>query len=190
MAENTAAKVAAFTGTAAAVFALINSRKASASASYEFPPEVIEILGMIAQGMDITVSQLEQIIEAIGGISTGGGPIQVQGYPNNVPGIIVARVQITALGLGIQMPDIPVPNGFTVLCKGAPTNVGVVYTGGSQNEAVNIETAWPLLPQENIRYAVTNINQIYAGGIAAGGSVVGDFVICTVEFPRGGGGQD
>lgn len=165
---------------AAALAWLASRPKGVAAAEGTFPPEAMQLLAAIASGIE-RLSPTE---------ATGAEEpsLSVKGYPPNQSGIIVSRRVIAALGQWYEFPDIPVPEGYTVLFKGWPTNAGVVYVAGSRNEAGNIETVYPLLANEFVRLQIQNFNQVYVSGLAAGGSFVNDIVVAIVEFPRGKGG--
>ena len=105
--------------------------------------------------------------------------IRVQGFPDNTQTMIATRVVIEALNTAIELPDIPVPNGFELQIKGWPTNGGLILVSNSRPGATNLNQSWPLLANEAIGYAIQNADELWVSGTA-----VGDIVVLTVEQRR------
>ena len=104
----------------------------------------------------------------------------IQGYPSNAPTIQVATValpSITASTTGAQrFPDMVVHNGMALLIKAAPSNLGIVYIASSMASALNINSAYPLLPNETLSIYVTTPFGLWGSAINAG-----DFVYLLIE---------
>jgi len=174
---------------AAAAIALARSKTVLAAPSENglvtLDEATMELLVAIAQ-TSADISQL--LAQALGGESDQPGQInlQVAGYPLNTESMIATRVQIAALGRHYQLPDIAVPDGFTLQLKGWPANLGTIYVGNSQGTVTNINQVWALIPNEAIGYGVKNAKELYVAGIAppAGASIVGDWLGITVEQRR------
>ena len=176
---------------AAAAIALARSKTVLAAPSENglvtFDEATMELLVAIAQ-TSADISQLLTQALALGGVSDQPGQInlQVAGYPPNTESMTATRVQIVALGRHYQLPDIAVPDGFTLQLKGWPANLGTIYVGNSQGTVTNINQVWALIPNEAIGYGVKNARALYVAGIAppGGASIVGDWVAITVEQRR------
>ena len=181
------AKTAAVMSSAAAIAAALALLKKDPvyAAEQGWPPEILELLIAIASDIDSSLSKQDELIRLLG-VRPSGSVSTGQGWPPNTEEIEASRAQIAALDTFYRLPDRPIPDGMSLLVKGAPTNAGIVYVARSASAAVNINQAWPLLPNENVRYFVKNVQAIYISGITAGGSVVGDFVCFTVEQKGGG----
>ena len=171
-----AAKTAAFMSTTAAIasgIALLRSGKAAA-ASGTFPPELIELLIAIAQSADNTDKDMDVLLEAVRNLT-----LDTRGWVPNADGISCGREQVQALNSSRQLPHLVVPDDMEIQLKGWPANGGVIYVASSDPEAKNINSVWPLLPNEAIGYRIKNLNEIYFSGTA-----VLDWVCWTVEARR------
>ena len=140
---------------------------ASAATTVGLDEPTTQLLVAIAQG----VVDIETAIASLGS-GVGGG----QGWPPNTEHITALRVPITALNRGHQLPAIDIPDGFQLLMRGWPTNANIIWVAGSELECVNINTAYPLLPNDIVGYGIKNAEAIWVSGGA-----VGDFVVITVE---------
>ncbi len=174
-----AAKTAAVMSTAAAIasgFALIRSGKVAAApgAPGTIPVEVIELLVAIAQSADNTDKDLDALLQEVRNLT-----LQAQGWVPNADGISCGREQVQALNTSRQLPHLVVPDDMEIQLKGWPANGGVIYLASSDPEAKNINSIWPLLPNEPAGYRVKNLNSIYFSGTA-----VGDWVCWTVEHRK------
>lgn len=169
----------------AAALAFLTRRKAIAAPAelVSLDEATMNLLIAIAKSSGDTYEKLGEVISAIEGIpGVSISDIKVQGYPPNADGIISGRIPMTIVNTPYRMPDVRIPDDFEVQIKGWPTNAGIIYVGGSEPAAVNINQAWPLLANEAIGYRVKNLNQVYVSG-----TVAGDFAAYTVEQRRGGG---
>lgn len=171
--SNDASKTALVVSAAAAIAAagaLIATRPASAkTAGVVTLDEVsINLLIAIAQGIENLNSQIVQ-----GGL--------VQGWPPNTENIEIARIDIGAVNTAYRLPDIDVPDGFTLIIKAWPTNGGIVYVAKSDPDARNINQVFPLLPNDVVGVNIKNAKSLYISGTNAG-----DFATILVE-QRGNG---
>ena len=158
-------------GAIAAAIALIKKGAAPAQAASHVGLDQVttELLIALAQ----SVGNIETLLGSPDG---NGAPGVSQGYAPNCEFITAMRVQITALNTGHQLPNITVPDDFNLLLRGWPTNGGIIYLAGSERECVNVNTAWPILPNDMVWYRVKNAEAVWVSGTA-----VGDFIVLTVE---------
>ncbi|KKM60864.1 hypothetical protein LCGC14_1537530 [marine sediment metagenome] len=171
-----AAKTAAVMSTAAAIasgFALIRSGKVAAAPGSPgaIPVEVIELLVAIAQSADNTDKDMDTLLDAVQNLT-----LDTRGWVPNADEIVSGRMDVEALNTARQLPHLVVPDDMEIQLKGWPANGGVIYVASSDPEAKNINSVWPLLPNEAIGYRIKNLNEIYFSGTA-----VGDWVCWTVE---------
>jgi len=176
--------------TLAAAIALYQSTKARAAPAGQngqgalmLDEATMELLVAMAQnGADIA-----QLIQEILNAGQNGDSVPlIQGYPANADSIEALGIPITALDAAVQLPDMPVPDGMALLLKGFPRNNQIVFVAKSASAATNINQAYPLIPNENVRYYVKNASAIYFAGIT-GFSAVNDILTITVEVRKGGG---
>ncbi len=154
-----------------AAIALVRKGASPAQASQELNLDepTTELLVAIAQG----VISIETAIASLG--DTGGG-IGGPGWPPNAEHVMATRIAITALNKGHQLPSIAIPDDFQILLRGWWANGGIIYVGGSESESVNINTTWPLLPNDIVGYRIQNANTIWISG-----TTVTDSLVLTVE---------
>jgi len=178
MAEDRGARAISLGAAIAAALAFINSKKASAAPPGEvtFPKEVVQLLVALAESSDTIEGDLKKIARGLADLS-----ISVQGWPANTDSITSIRVAI-APATGLQMPDIRVPSGMSLIIKAWTLNPGILQVGASLAECSNVNQSFPLLPNEIVAYQVQNANQIYIAANAAGCTVC-----LTVEKWKGGG---
>ncbi len=167
---DSASKVAATMSTVAAIAAALAwGKTAEAAKPGQIPPALMDLIMAMAQN-------LADIEEAIRGLS-----ISTQGWVPNASGIRSTRVVCPTALQGYNLPDISVPEDMQLLIKGWPANFGLIYVGESLGTAGNINQIWPLLPNENVGYRITNANLIWVSAVLAN-----DSAVCTVEQRRGG----
>ena len=177
MVENPATKTAAGMSTAAAVFSALAWLKAGSAQAAGIPNELMELIIALAQSSEELEATTRAILEAL---ANG------MGWPENTETGVALRVTIP-IG-GIQIPSIPVPSGMAVLVSAWPLNPGWVHVAFSLPGCVSVEQSYPLLPGQNVSYAVKNADAIYVGGLAGGGGapIAGCFANVTVEQRQGG----
>ena len=140
------------------------------------------LIAMAQSGTDLQ-TLVQKVIDSLDSLS-----LDVKGYPPNADSVESTRIPIVALDLAVQLPDIPVPDGMSLLIKGWPANRGTLFIARSSSSTVNPNQSYPLLPNENVRYYIKNANALYVAGITAGGiSFAGDSIVLTVESRQGGG---
>ena len=134
---------------------------------------------------DLTVSefflyQIRVALEKLLNKPSGGGGSGYS-FPANTESIQIVRIPITVANTAIKGPDLIVPDGFYLVIKSDPTNPAgsFVYVGESSSAVININLAYPLVPNEAISYGVTDANVVYISGSAAG-----MFVLFTAEKKR------
>ena len=181
--ENDARAAAGFSAAAAIAAALALLRKPVAAGETVIPDEVIQLLIALAASSEDLVAKTQEILEALGVGGQGG-----QGWPANTDSITGLRVAI-APAAGVQLPDIAVPSGMSLVIKAWALNPAWLWVAPTLGEAGNINQAFYLMPSEVVTYQVENASQIYIAGMTAGGvATAGCFACITVEQRRRGGG--
>jgi len=160
-----AGKVAVGAGVGA-IIALLATQRAKAQPGND-NTALLEALAVIAQ-------QQADMLAAVLAISIPPG-----GVVPNTSGITSFRLVCAAAATPYELPDCSIPDDFQLLIKGWPTNAGLIYVGGAQLECTNVNQVWPLLPNEQVGYKVSNANSIWVSAVVAG-----DIVVCTVEQRR------
>jgi hypothetical protein len=131
--------------------------------------ELLAAIGLAVSDIDASMADVLAALAA-----GGGGSVPGQGWPINRTGIRCQTVPLAAANTGYQLPDQPVPSGFSVLVKGYPTNAGLVFVGEDLAYVTNIPaggaggSVWPLLPNEGVGFQVDNVNRIWVTAATAG----------------------
>jgi len=176
MAENSSAKTALGISTVAAIgaaLAWVNSRKPAPPAppggELTLPPEFVQLIAAIAATSDSIDENLLRVIDEITKIA-----INVQGFPANMPGIRSFAKLCAVANQAYQGDDMVVPEGMSLLIKSYPTNgaASIVRVASSQADSTNLNSSWPLVPNEAVGYQVKNANQIYVSASIAGSIVI------------------
>ena len=109
-------------------------------------------------------------------------PIIVHGFPPNARGIRTFTRNCAVANQAYQGDDMVVPEGMSLIIKSYPTNpvLSLVRVASAQSDATNINSSWPLMPNEAVGYQVQNANQIYISATVAGLLVV--FSVEKAEF--------
>ena len=109
-------------------------------------------------------------------------PIIVHGFPANARGIRTFTRNCAVANQAYQGDDMMVPEGMSLIIKSYPTNpVGsLIRVGSAQSDATNINSSWPLMPNEAVGYQVQNADQMYVSATVAGALVV--FSVEKAEF--------
>lgn len=95
----------------------------------------------------------------------------------NAASIVSRTVTVTVSGTPVQGPDIIVPGGFVVVCKGHYNNTGIITVASSSTDALNTSSNnHPLSQNQSLGVQVQNFNQLWFDA-----SVSGEKVILTVE---------
>lgn len=181
--KSRAGLVLASTTAIAATIAALSSRSVKAAPSGEIVSLdettmnlLIAIAHDIGVSTDALLAELRNIISAVNNISLGGG----LGIAPNTESATSTRVVIAALATPVQLPDIPVPDQFTMLIKAWYMNAGIIFVAESALAANGPNSVWPLVPNEFVGYRTQNANAFWITGNA-----VGDSVVVTVEQRRG-----
>lgn len=77
----------------------------------------------------------------------------------NKPTIIVDDKDVTAAGTAELLPSITIPDGFTLVIKAKPTNVGNIYVGESKAKAE--AHVFTLQSNEPVDYGIEDANAIW-----------------------------
>ncbi len=182
MSENRS-KMAAGVSTAAAIaaaVALINSRKVGATprpGDFTLPDEFVQLMVAIAATADSIANNLVRVIDGLAKLA-----INVQGFPANARGVRTFTVNCAIANRAYQGSDLAVPEGMSLIIKSYPTNpvLSLVRVASSLSDASNINSSWPLMPNEGIGYQVQNADEIYVSATVAGALVV--FTVEKAEF--------
>lgn len=178
--QDKAAKVAAVSASAAALFGLIDLLKKQPVASggqLQFPPELMALLAAMAQVQVEIETDIESLLAAVQELS-----FNAQGYPPNADYPMGGRIDLNVALTPYRLPPIIIPDGFTFLVKSWPNNPvppALVYVSKSSGEAPNPYSTWPIVPNEVIGYNIKNAQEIW---VAA--TVVPAAVVWTVEQRR------
>lgn len=160
--------------TAAAIMAALAYAK-KASVGTVIPPELMELLAALARDTnEIDIIRLPDILAALQGLT-------IQGFPHNADFPSTGTILLDVALISKKMPDVSIPDGFSIIIKSYPTNPvgGLIQVAQSAGEAANSVSSWPLVPNEFIGYQVQNANSIW---VAA--TVVPSIVVWTVEQRR------
>lgn len=155
---DSAAKVAAAMSTLGLAVAAIDlfKKPVAAAAGGEFPPEVLQLLQAIAYGMEASIAQLNDILDAINGLG-----LQVQGYPPNCDYVTTVRINCQAINQSYPVPSLVVPDGFSVLVKAWPGNAVGAFIFVITNPAPNQSMAYPLVFNEAVRLSIKDTGKIH-----------------------------
>ena len=125
---------------------------------------------------ELFLYQIRELLKQL--VKPGSG--SALAYPANTNYIQVMRYTITAANFPYKGPEMTIPDGFNLVIKAAPTNAigAYIFVGETAAACLNINSSWPLVPNETISYAVKNANKIYVSGS------VGDAVLFTAEKPE------
>jgi hypothetical protein len=99
-------------------------------------------------------------------------------YPKNTAAIQVLRAPVLVANRAYQCPELSIPDGMSLVVKSAPYNnaAGYIRIGQTAAECLNINSSFPLVPNESVGLYVVNANKLYFSG-----TVAGDFVYFLVE---------
>ena len=171
--DESTAKVAVGMSTVAIIgLALAASKKPAAAApggQLTLPPEFVQLIAAILATSDSIDDNLLTAIDEIAKIA-----INVQGFPPNALGIRTFAKLCAVANQAYQGDDMAIPEGMDLIIKSYPTNpVGsLVRVASSQSDATNINSSWPLVPNEGVAYQVKNANEIYVSASVAGCLVI------------------
>jgi hypothetical protein len=137
--------------------------------------DLLAAIGIAVSDIDLSMAKLDEILAAL----TQGGSTPGQGWPANSPGFRANTIPLGAINTAYNLPAFPVPSGFTVMVKGYPTNVGLIFVAEDSNSALNVPiplvgnggSVWPLLPNEGVGLQVQNVNDIWVSTATAGDMV-------------------
>ncbi len=175
----TVAKAAALLGGAATGVGIANLlKKPAPQVSGQFPPEVLDLLRTIADGMQATLADLQQIYDAINSLS-----FNVQGYAPNADYPLSGRLPLQVALTAVQIPQLFVPDDFSIAIKSWPGNpappAGLLYVARSKADAENVEASWPLVQNEAYPYRLKSTDNLWVSA-----TVVPAWVCWTVEQRR------
>lgn len=174
--NNTYANVASTTAAVAALANLLRNPRAAQAAGVTFPPEVLELLAVMATDLNnIDMVRLADILDAIRNIT-----ITAQGYPPNADTVTATRVELTVVNRGFRMPEMLVPEGMFLQVKSWPNNPappgGLLFVADSEANVINPNSSVPLIPNEFRNYQIKNANVLWVSATA-----IPAWVVCSVE---------
>lgn len=169
--SDAAAKTAALTSTATLLAVLFNGKNAyAAGGGNEWPPEVLQALGVIIQDQ-------QEILNLLKNQSMSG----FRGWPENadIPRTI-ARACPAAL-TPYQVPEVLAPDGFTFMVKSHPGNAvgSLINVAGNSSDCVNPNSSWPLIPNETYVTGIKNSKEIWVST-----NIPGSIALITIEQRR------
>jgi hypothetical protein len=153
----------------AAAWALLSSKKVQAEGTDE---ALMNLLVAIAQNSQAELDVTNQILNRM----DGGGA----GYPPNSKTLLVGTVQcIVAMNAVNIIPEYVVPDNMHLVLKSHPNNAAgsILYIAESAGNATNIQTAWPLIPNETVRWKVKSTNLIWVAS-----NIVPTLLCYTLEY--------
>lgn len=165
------AKFAGIMSTAATVAAVAAYLKNPAIASNEelvLPEEVINLLMAMAADLDQVLVELQNL------------NINVQGFPPNGKGFWATGINCVVANQPYQGPEIPVPEGMSIVVKNYPGNPfgTIVHVAGSNSNASNPQSSYPLAVNDAKGWQVQNTNEIFFSA-----TIVPSIVSLTLENP-------
>lgn len=176
------AKVVAISIPTAIAIALawINSRKVGAApppGELVLPDEFVQLIIAIAASVDATSTGIQEMIQELAKLA-----INVQGFPANARGTRSFSILCAVANQAYRGNDMIVPEGMSLIIKSYPTNavLSLIRVASSQSDATNINSSWPLMPNEAVGYQVQNADQMYVSATAAGSLVI--FSVEKAEF--------
>ena len=82
---------------------------------------------------------------------------------------ITYRVKQPTPGTPVQGPNMKIPNGYDVVVRAFHTNLGIIYIGNSQANAVKSnQNTFPLYADQDIKLSLQNANAIWFDADNAG----------------------
>lgn len=77
------------------------------------------------------------------------------------------RKLVDTAGIAVQLPDVKIPEDFTVVIKALAANTGTIYVGNSKPEAEDTTMSFPLSAGESIEYEIQNLEQLWIDATVA-----------------------
>lgn len=179
MAEDRKAGVALAISIPAAIAAAVALTKKVQAAGGELviPKEFWDLIIALASSAGTIDNSIQKVIQELAKLT-----INVQGFPANARGTRSFSIVCTVANQAYQGNDMIVPEGMSLLIKSYPTNAvgSLVRVASALSDATNINSSWPLMPNEAVGYQVQNANEMYVSGTAVGLLVI--FSVEKAEF--------
>ena len=175
------ATVAAGMSTGAAIMAVLawlaSARRAEAAPPGEIPElpeELVHLIIAIAASADAVDQNTRDIIDAIKALTLEGGI----GWPPNADGTRSFAILCVLANTAYPAPDMEIPDGMALAIKAWPLNAvgSLIFVARTPAEATNVNSSWPLIPNESITYHVKNANRFHVSS-----NVAGSIAIFTAE---------
>jgi len=109
--------------------------------------------------------EIEQLINSISSLMVimGGSPLTIDGEDPfaNYASFTTGQLICPAVGVGYQLPPIPIPKNKQLVVKALPSNVGWLFLAVQQAQAQSAVVAYPMLPNEAIGLSIKNANSVW-----------------------------
>jgi len=150
----------------AAAVALLRQSPSASNGAVQLPQELWNLLIAIAASTDGADKDLDAVVQALKSLS-----VNVKGWPSNTDAIQTTRVICNVANQAVQLPDMPIPDGFSLVIAAWPLNANLIYLGDGQSAATNPNRVDALAAGGLRTLAVSNANIIWVSALAAGDSV-------------------
>jgi len=152
--------------------ALLNSRKTSAvppEGELVLPEEFVQLIIAIAASSDKIDAGITQVIDELSSLA-----INVQGWPPNAKYVRTFTIICAAVATPYRANTMAIPSGMNLVIKSHPINAigSLIQVASTAAECLNINSSYPLVPNESIAYALQNSEEIFVSSNAAGSIVV------------------
>jgi hypothetical protein len=139
---------------------------------------ITELASPKINGLSLSEQLLAQIRDLLTDIRSKTPVGAHLAYPKNTAAVQVLRVPVLVANRAYQCPELSIPDGMALVIKAAPYNnaAGYIRVGQTAAECLNINSSFPLVPNESISLYIVNANKLYFSG-----TVTGDFVYFLVE---------
>jgi hypothetical protein len=178
LAQNRTSTVISATALVTAAIALMKSSQVYAAGEVTLDEATRNLIIAIAAASGESLETVKAILDKM----TGGSiPSLITAnilYPPNSLGIDVLRLIIVAANTPYQGPHLQIRNGYVAAIKADPRNAVGGFVNIGQDATVNINSAWPLIPNEGLTLNIQNADQIWYSGLA------GDALILIIERER------
>jgi len=165
--KDTAIRLVAGYGAVMSTIAAFRSHAVEAGEGFTLDQETKELLAMIAEANASMLLGVADILVALQALQ-----INVQGFPPNADYVVTTRIVCTLPNQSYPVPELEVPEGFTLLIKAWPLNAvgSLVYVATSP--APQAQMAWPLIPNESLPYGIKNTSKLWVFSNIAGSQAV------------------
>ena len=150
-----------------AAYALLKRTKAAPGGVLQLPEELWNLIIAIASSVDSVDTDLDQVISAINSLALTAG----QGWPSNTDSIQTFRVICVAANTAYPLPDMAIPDGFSLVVAAWPLNANLIFISDTPSGATNPNSIDALAAGGLRTLSVQNAKCIWVSAVAAGDSV-------------------